>query len=253
MTVAVVLGAGAVLAALTLYPYLATTLSYRGRDNGLAFIVMLMGVSVWNGFLAAQLLTGDPRVASYFLSLSMVGALLAAVGWFLFASTASSTPDLATPRLLYGLVATVAGVDIVLLVTNPVHQWYWVAPGGSLAGASFAVVTPTPGYWLHTLVVVTLFGSGLLLFYAAWEAGTGSTYTVGYTVGALVTAGAVAGSNIVAPGGWTVAPIVAVGLTSTGWVQAQRGDLVGRLRAYRRRVVRGGWAVRATAGQRRAG
>lgn len=231
------LGAGAVLGVLTLYPYLATSLSYRRRDNGLAFIVLLMGVSVWNGFLAAQLLTAEPRIAGYFLSLSMVGALLAGLGWFLFASTASSTPELASARPMYALVATLVGIDIVLLVTNPVHEWYWSLPGGAIEQTAYAVVDPMPGYWLHTLLVLTLFVGGLWQFWLAWGSGTDSRYTAGYTVGSLVTVVALFASNLLVPGGWTVAPLAAVGLTSTGWVQAQRGEVIAVLRAYRGRVV----------------
>lgn len=235
-SIALFLGAGAVLAVLTTYPYLATAIGYRRRDNGLAFIVLLMGVGIWNGFFAAQLLTGDSQAAGYFLSLSMVGALLAGLGWFLFASTASSTPAVRSPKLVYGLLATLVGIDISLLVTNPVHEMYWVLPSVPAGSPAFAMITPMLGYWVHTVLLVSMIAGGLWLFGSAWLTGTDSRYTFGYTIGALLTAVAILGSSIVVPGGWSVAPLAAVGLTSIGWIQAERGAVRQILRAYRHRI-----------------
>lgn len=231
--VALAIGATALLGALTTYPYLASTISYRQRDNGLAFIVLLMGVGIWNAMLVAQLLTADPLVAGFFLSLGMVGAVIAGVGWFLFAATASSTPAVPHAGSVYGLVGVFVGLDISLAVTNPVHELYWM-PAEAGTAASFAAFAPGIGYWLNALVLVALFGAGAVLFRLAHAAGNNRTYSGWYTVVAATTMVAILASAVFLPGGWTVAPIAAVGLTTIGWVQARRGRVFESLRAYRR-------------------
>ena len=62
----VLLIAGAGLIVLTTYPYLATGIAYRDRDNGLSYILFLMGVAVWNGLFAAQALDPRPIVKGFF-------------------------------------------------------------------------------------------------------------------------------------------------------------------------------------------
>jgi len=218
------------LAALSTYPYVATAIAYRRRDNGLSYILLVLGVGIWSAMVAAQVLSTRPLVKTFFLALSVVGALLAGLGWFLFAGTASSTPPVPSQRLTYGGLAVLVGLDVALAVTSPIHDLYWVAPAGA-PGSAFAVVAPRIGYWLHTVLLVLLFGGGTLLFAAGWEEGTGLPYTRAYTVVGTATIIALVGSNVFAPGGLTVAPLAAVTLTTIGWVQARRGRVLGRLRA----------------------
>lgn len=42
-----VLAAGGIVAARTTDPYVATAIAYRHRDNGLAFILFVLGVGIW--------------------------------------------------------------------------------------------------------------------------------------------------------------------------------------------------------------
>ncbi len=114
----VLLATGAVLVVLTTYPYLATAIAYRDRDNGLSYIVFLMGVAVWNGLFAAQVIDPRPIVKGFFFSIATLGAILAGVGWLLFASTASSTPLLPYQGAVYRFVALLAGLEIALAITN---------------------------------------------------------------------------------------------------------------------------------------
>ena len=79
------------LAVATTVPYLVAAIEYRRRDNGLAYLLLVAGVGVWNAMTVVQLLTPDPLVKVFFLGLSVVGAVQAGLGWFLFATTASST------------------------------------------------------------------------------------------------------------------------------------------------------------------
>lgn len=219
-----------VLATLSTYQYVATAIAFRGRDNGLSFVLLVLGVGVWNAMTAVQLLSPDGLVQSFFLSVASVGALLAGLGWFLFAATASSTPFLPSSRLVYGFLATLVSVDAALALTAPVHGFYWTTPA-SAAGSAFAVVVPRLGYWLHTQLLVVLFGAGTLLFAAAWRDGTSVPYTRAYTIAGTATTMAIVGSNVLAPGGLTVAPPVAASLTSIGWVQARRGQVFERIRS----------------------
>lgn len=222
MAIQTLLGGFAVLVLLSTYPFVATAIAYRRRDNGLAYILLLMGISVWNAMLAAQLLSSQPLVKGFFLSLSVVGSLLAALGWFLFACTASSTPHVPRKRLLYGSAAALTGVDILLAMTAPAHSVYWVVPEPSTLTTGFAVITPKLGYWLHIQLLVVLFGGGTLLFAAAWERGTDVRFTRLYTIAGTVTIASVLWSAIAVPGGTSVGPLLAASLSTIGWFQAQQ-------------------------------
>ncbi|GAA1341022.1 hypothetical protein GCM10009647_084600 [Streptomyces sanglieri] len=82
------------------------------------------------------------------------------------------------------------------------------------------MISPHVGYWLHTMLLATLFAAGTLLFARAWAAGRDVTYTRAYTLAGTLTVVAVLGSNIVQPGNHTIAPLAAATLTTIGWIQA---------------------------------
>lgn len=234
--IALALAVGAVGTALTTYPYLATAIAFRQRDNGLAYILLIMGVGTWNGMYAAQLLSSEPLVDSFFFALSIVGALLAGLGWFLFASTASSTPQISRQRLVYGTVGVFVGIDVILTITAPAHSLYWTLLTETTILPEFAHIIPLVGYWLHTQLLIVLFGAGTVLFAAAWVNGTDVPYTRLYTVFGAITVVMILGSNILLPGAPSVAPIVAGSLTTIGWKQAQTKSTSSILRSYRRVV-----------------
>lgn len=218
-----VLAVGGLIVALSIYPYTATAIAYRGSDNGLAYILLVMGVGVWNAMFAAQLLDPETLVKGFFLSLSIVGASLAGLGWFLFAGTASSTTTIPRHRLAYGLAAILVGVNIFLVITSPTHELYWQSLSAASTTASFTEIEPHLLYWLYTLFLAGLFGAGTLLFCEAWRAGISPAYTRAYTVAGTVTVLAILGSNVVAPGGVSIAPLAGATLTTIGWIQANDG------------------------------
>lgn len=227
--VAWALTVASVLAALSTYPFVATAIAYRRRDNGLSYILLVLGVGVWNGMFAAQVLSTRPLIQTFFLALAIVGGLLAGLGWFMFAGTASSTPLVPNQRLLFGGAALLVGVDVALAVTAPVHELYWVPR--TAPAAAYGIVEPRLGYWLHTQLVLLLFAAGTVLFAAAWNEGSGLPYSRAYAVAGTATSMAVVGSNALAPGGLPVAPLAAASLTTIGWLQAYRGRIFDRLRA----------------------
>lgn len=220
--VAWLLALGATCVVVSTYPYLATAIAYRKRDNGLAYILVLMGVGVWNGMFAAQLLDARPLVEGFFFALSTVGAVLAGLGWFLFACTASTTRPLPRQRSIYGPLAVLVGLDITLAVTSFTHSLYWTFPAESTAPATFAVILPGLGYWLHTALLVALFGAGGVLFATAWIDGLDVRYTRAYAIAGLGTAVTILASGVLFPGGASVAPLVAGTITTVGWIQAQQ-------------------------------
>jgi len=226
--VTVGLAAGAVVALGWTVPFAATAIQYRRRDNGLAYLLLVAGVAVWNAMVAAQLLTREPLVQVFFLALSVVGAVLTGLGWFLFAATASGTASTLDRADVYALVAILGGLDIALAITAPIHPFYWTP--GTASAAGFAAITPAAGYWLHTVFIAGLFGAGTALFADAWRAGTNVRYSRSYAVLGALTVAAVVGSNVLAPGGLDVAPLAAAVLTSVGWVQASRGRVMARVR-----------------------
>lgn len=221
--------AGSGLAAVSTYPFVATAIAYRRRDNGLSYILLVLGVGIWNGMFVAQLLAERPIVQTFFLALAIVGGLLGGLGWFLFAGTASSTPFIPNERMVYGGAAVLVGVDIALAVTAPVHTFYWVP--AVEAPSSFVVIAPRVGYWLHTQLMVLLFAAGTVLFGMAWREGQSYEYARAYTIAGAATTFAILASNVFTPGGLSIGPVMAVSLTTIGWVQARRGRVLGRLRA----------------------
>ena len=229
----VLLAFAGMLAVVSTVPYTLTAIDYRRRDNGLAYLLLVIGVGVWNLMFVAQLLAPDPIVAVFFLGLSVVGAIQAGLGWFLFATTASSTTGALDRRPVYATVAVLAGIDIVLAVTTPVHTIYWRAASTGAATGEFAAIEPVIGYWLHTAFLVVLFGAGTVLFADSSRRRPGDRYPVAYALGGVVTVLAVVGSNVLAPGGFGVAPIAAMALTTVGWLQASRGDPFAWIRATR--------------------
>lgn len=229
----VLLLAGAGLIVLTTYPYLATGIAYRDRDNGLSYILFLMGVAVWNGLFAAQVLDPRPIVKGFFFSIATLGAVLAGLGWVLFATTASSTPLLDRRRLVYRTVALLAGIDITLAITTPTHSLYWSVTSESSVSLAFAGIEPNVGYWLHTVFLTALFSAGAIQFAFAWMDGTDVAYTRLYTVGGFATAAAVLCSSLLLPGTTSVAPLAAGSLTTIGWIQAQQKRYLQLPRPYR--------------------
>jgi|GEM_PF-1808399 len=227
-----VLAAAAVVASLAAYPFVATAIAYRRRDNGLAYILLVLGVGIWNGMFAVGLFAAEPLVRTFFLALALVGSLLAGLGWFLFAATASSTPNVPNERLVFGIAAVLVGLDIALAITAPIHDFFWVATATVAASPTVSPVVPRLGYWLHTFLLVLLFGAGTVLFSAAWRAGERVQYSRAYTVAGAVTVGTVVASNVLAPGGLTVAPLAAASLSTIGWIQARRGRVLGGVRRF---------------------
>lgn len=223
------LAALAVVAVVTTVPYALTAIDYRRRDNGLAYLLFVSGVGVWNAMFVVQLLAPEPQVKVFFLALSVVGAVLAGLGWFLFAGTASSTSQRFNRRSIYVTASVLGGLDIALAVTAPVHDLYWVAASGE--SLDFATITPGVGYWLHTALLAGLFGAGAWLFSQAWRQGSNVEYSRLYAVVGTVAVLAVVGSNVLWPGGRGIAPLAAASLTTIGWFQASRGRALGRLRA----------------------
>lgn len=226
------LAAVSVLASLAAYPFVATAIAYRRRDNGLAYILLVLGVGIWNGMFAVRLFAAEPLVQTFFLALALVGSLLAGLGWFLFAATASSTPMVPNERVIFGIAAVLVGLDIALAVTAPIHDFFWVAASTVASSPTVSPVVPRLGFWLHTVLLVLLFGAGTVLFSMAWRAGERVRYSRAYTVAGAVTLGAIAGSNVLSPGGLTVAPLAAASLSTIGWVQARRGRVLGGLRRF---------------------
>lgn len=220
MVISQLLVGGALVAALSTIPYGAVAISYRHRDNGLAYILLLAGLGVWNAMSLTHILSPDPLVKGFFLALSVVGAVLTGLGWFLFASTGSGTDDLFDLRAIYGLVAVLGGLDIALAISAPLHTVYWTVHVSSPQAPATVSITPGLGYWLHTGLLVLLFGLGFVLFVRAWRRGTYVPYSRAYSLACAGTILAILGSNLVFPGAIGVASITATSLSTIGWLQA---------------------------------
>lgn len=217
------LALGASAAVVTMVPFMSTAIEYRQRDNGLAYIMFVLGIAVWNGMLLAQLMDPRPLIKGFFFSLSIVGSLIAGLGWFLFAGTASRTPLLPNRQLVYGSLAILVGLDIVAAVTAPAHTFYWALPPVAAETVGYAVIEPRVGYWLHTLLVGVLFAGGTILFALVWQDDRNVRYTRAYSLIGTVTVASIAASNFFAPGGFSATPLLAATIATVGWVQARRG------------------------------
>lgn len=217
------LAVGASAAVVATVPLMATGIAFRQRDNGLAYIMFVSGVGVWNGMLIAQLLTPRPLIKGFFFSLSIVGSLIAGLGWFLFAGTASSTPLVPNRQLVYGTFAVLVGIDIAAGVTAPAHSLYWVLLPEVTDPAGYVVISPAIGYWLHALLLSSLFAGGSVLFALVWQDERNVRYTRAYSLIGTATVASIAGGVYLAPGGFSITPLLAAMLATVGWVQARRG------------------------------
>lgn len=224
--IALLLAGWAVLGVISTVPFALAAIDYRQRDNGLAFLLLIIGVGIWNLVFVSQLLSSDPMIGVFFLSLSIVGAVLAALGWVLFATTASSTSDVLHRRSFYTTVSIVGGIDIVFAVTAPIHTFYWNHLSASVDNSGFVTIQPEIGYWLHTIFLAVLFGIGAALFALTWLRGPTTLYARAYTISGSIVVVSIVVSNMVIPGGFDPTPIAAILLTTIGWVQATRGQPV---------------------------
>jgi hypothetical protein len=173
--------------------------------------------------LVLQLLSSEPLTGIFFLSLSVVGGILAGLGWLLFASTASSTPDTIDRRYIYAAASILGGTDIVIAVTSPVHNLFWRLSSASSGPYGFVSVQPAIGYRLHTIFLFALFAVGTALFASTWLRQAASGYARAYTAAGSVAALSVLAGNILITIGLNFAPIAAIPLTTIGWFQATRG------------------------------
>lgn len=217
------LAVGAGIAVVAVIPFMMTAIAFRQRDNGLAYIMFVLGIGVWNGMLIAQLLTPRPLIKGFFFSLSIVGSLIAGLGWFLFAGTASSTPPVQNQQVIYGALGILVGIDIAAIVTAPAHTFYWVLLPAVSDPAGYVAISPRIGYWLHSLLLSALFAGGTALFASVWQAEQNVRYTRAYSLIGTVTVASIAGSAYLAPGGFSVTPLLAGVLATVGWIQARRG------------------------------
>lgn len=223
---------GGIIGVGSMYLFVATAIDYRHRDNGLAYILFVLGVGIWNGMFATQFLVTDPVVEQFFLSLSIVGALLAGLGWFLFAATASSTPDLPARRPIFGAAAVLVGVSIAIAMTTPVHGFSLqvdTAGHGPIGTVDYGV-----GYWLHTALIAGLFLAGAVIFASAWHGTQAGRYLRWYASLGVLTALLAVGSGGFAPPGVSVAPLIATSLTTVGWLQAKRWSGFREIRSFLR-------------------
>lgn len=213
---------GTVIVLLSTYLYTATAIAYRRRDNGLAYLLFVMSVGIWSGMFAAQFLSADPLIDQFYYSLSIVGASLAALGWFLFAATASRTPPIPRQRVVFGGAAILVGLHIAAVVTAPIHEFYWTVPTEPGHQGPFTAIRPTVGYWVGMQLLGSLFAAGSLLFGISWERGFKGRYNQGYILVGGGTATVLFVSSVFAPGGFLLALFFAFNLATIGWLQAQR-------------------------------
>lgn len=228
---AVLLAIGALAVVLSTVPYSLIGIEYRARDNGLAYLLFVTGLGVWNAMFVAQLLSGDPLVKVFFLGLAIVGAVQAAIGWFLFATTASVTSASLHRRSIYAAIGVLGGLDIIFAVTTPVHPFFWDPASITADPLGFAAVVPAVGYWFHTALIVGLFGAGTGLFWQAWRRGGDPRFPRAYTIAGSATILVLLAGAVLAPGGLELAPVIAASLTTIGWFQASRGRPFAWLRA----------------------
>lgn len=202
-------------------PGLRTAIAHRESDNGLSFGVLAIGVAIWGGAAAFRPFTQEPMTQAYFFLLSLVGASVAGLGWFLFASTAHSTPATLGRPAVYAGVALVVGANVGLVVTTPIHGLYWGGVAEITTAFGTNAVLPTTGYWAHTLLVAGLFAAGTWLFARSEAPPRDRRYALAYAGCAAASALGVVGSNVAVPGSEVVTPVVAAGLIAVGVAQAR--------------------------------
>ncbi|VTT85989.1 hypothetical protein DM2_2027 [Halorubrum sp. DM2] len=212
---------GAVASLVAVGPGLRTAIAHRESDNGLSFGVLAIGVAIWGGTAAFRPFSPEPMTQAYFYLLSLVGASVAGLGWFLFASTAHSTPATLSHPAVYAGVALVVGANVGLVVTTPIHGVYWDGIAETATAFGTNAVVPTTAYWAHTLLVAGLFAAGVWLFARSRGSRRDRRFARAYAGCAAAVALGVVGSNVAVPGSGAATPVVASGLLVVGVVQAR--------------------------------
>lgn len=222
LTIGLAIAALAVV--LSTLPYSLIGIEYRDRDNGLAYLLFVIGLGIWSAMTFAQLLSTNPQVKGFFLGLAVVGAVQCGLGWFLFASTASVSADIFRRRAVYAGVGILGGLDIIFAVSTPVHPFYWNSALIDVGPSGFAAVEPAIGYWLHTALLVFLFGAGTAIFWIAWRDDSDAGFPRAYAFAGVAVVVIVGGSNVLSPGGLGVSAVAVASLSTIGWFQASRGE-----------------------------
>lgn len=220
----IILAIAALAVVLTTVPYSLIGIEYRGRDNGLAYLLFVIGLGIWSAMTFAQLLSINPQVKVFFLGLAVVGAVQCGLGWFLFASTASVSGDIFRRRAVYAGVGILGGLDIILAVSTPVHPFYWNLTSIDGGPLGFAAIEPAIGYWLHTALLVLLFGAGTALFLIAWRDDRNAHFPRAYSFAGVAVVVIIGGSNVLSPGGLGLSAVAVASLSTIGWLQASRGE-----------------------------
>ena len=211
---------GVAAAGIAAGPGIRTAITHRRSDNGIAFGILAVGVVIWAVAGVCQLVAQEAIVRTYFLVLSLIGASATALGWFLFASTARSTPERLSRRSIYAGVTLVVGLNIGLIVTIPIHDLYWSGVTGASMEATRSVVET--GYWVHTLLVAGLCLTGSWLFAKVQGNRQDRIHGLAYAICGITVTVTILMSNSTTPGSGMLSPILAAGLVCLGIVQATR-------------------------------
>lgn len=78
----------------------------------------------WAGFQFLASIVPGERMTHLFTQLAYIGIALSPAGWFLFAY-AVGRRVVRVPRSLAIAVSAIPLVTLVLVLTNPMHQWFW--------------------------------------------------------------------------------------------------------------------------------
>jgi signal transduction histidine kinase len=142
---------------LVLFPRVQRELAKPGA-RGLA--IAIGGISIWSVANAAQILAGTCPVAVAAANVTLLGASLGGIGWFLLAG--EYTGWIRLSRRVLVVLAVEPLLTQVLAWTNPFHQLVWgpetaIGPLG-IVELQFGVV-----FWVHTIVLYLLIGVATLL------------------------------------------------------------------------------------------
>jgi hypothetical protein len=157
--------AGTVTAALAGYAW-----KRHSEPGTTAFAALMVTTTVWSGGYALGLVTMDPGLRRFWLSVEWTTIPLVPVAWLAFALAYAGWGHLLTRRTV-GLLSMVPLVTVALAWTNPLHGLFYVDSTRSAVGTVLS--TGGPVYWIHVVYSVLLVvGAAAILLRVASRART---------------------------------------------------------------------------------
>jgi PAS domain-containing protein/DNA-binding CsgD family transcriptional regulator len=135
----------------------------RTEPGSLPFVGLMAMISLWTLNSAISAFVFDSNLHILLHRIRWIPIVIMPVFWIWFAVAYTGYDDYLTPSTT-ALVSVIPLLSIVLVLTNPMHELFWVIGIGERRGLPILELTYGPWFWVFTLynVTITFIGTALL-------------------------------------------------------------------------------------------